>query len=207
MALRPQTKSIAASKRHDKKPLPSPLTLFRFPSGATLNYKRAMNSKLIVMDRPISQVLGLPFGALLSALTLALMGTGCGPAAPKSSGDAASNPAAEAKSPAAASKAAVEPFGTYALVSVDGKKVPCTVTHEGQAMTIQSGSFIVNRDGTCLSKIALGGEDSTPEVKATFKQEGATLTMQWEGAGTTTGTLDGNTFKMTNEGMALVYRK
>jgi hypothetical protein len=31
--------------------------------------------------------------------------------------------------------------------------------------------------------------------------------MQWEGAGTTVGTVEGNDFTMNNEGMVFVYRK
>jgi hypothetical protein len=31
--------------------------------------------------------------------------------------------------------------------------------------------------------------------------------MQWEGAGTTLGSINGNTFAMTNEGMVFAYRK
>ena len=31
--------------------------------------------------------------------------------------------------------------------------------------------------------------------------------MTWAGAGTTVGTVEGNTFTMTNEGMVLVYRR
>jgi hypothetical protein len=49
--------------------------------------------------------------------------------------------------------------------------------------------------------------DSAAEVKATYTRQGSTLTMQWEGAGTTTGTVQGDTFTMNNEGMAFAYRK
>ncbi len=101
----------------------------------------------------------------------------------------------------------INPVGTYALVSVDGNKVPCTVQHEGQTLAIQSGTFIINADGTCSSKMSLAGRDAAIEVKATYKREGPKLTMTWQGAGTTTGTIEGDTFTMNNEGMALVYRK
>jgi len=99
------------------------------------------------------------------------------------------------------------PVGTYRLVSVDGNRVPCTVQHEGHAMAVTSGSFIINADGSCSSKIVLAGRDSAIEVKATYTREGSKLTMQWQGAGTTTGTFEDNTFTMNNEGMVFVYRK
>ena len=79
------------------------------------------------------------------------------------------------------------PVGTYALVSVDGNKVPCTLKHEGVALGVKSGTFIINPDGTCSSKVVFSppsGGDVAREVKATYTRQGSTLTMQWEGAGT-----------------------
>jgi hypothetical protein len=102
------------------------------------------------------------------------------------------------------------PAGTYNLVSVDGKNVPCALEHEGHKLTIKSGAFIINPDGTCSSKMVFvppGGNDATREVKATYTRQGSTLTMKWEGAGMTTGTAEGDTFTMNNEGMVLAYRK
>ncbi len=132
---------------------------------------------------------------LLPVLCMALAWTGCKP---------------EAKD-TKATTAEINPAGTYALVSVDGKQVPCTITHEGHSPTIKSGSFVINADGTCSSKIAFampgGGGDAGREVKATYTRDGSKLTMKWEGAGTTAGSVEGNTFTMTNEGMVLLYRK
>ena len=107
----------------------------------------------------------------------------------------------------AAPAADINPVGTYALVTVDGNKVPCTVQHEGHTMTINSGSFIINADGTCSSKMSLEGRDAAIEVKATYTRDGPKLTMKWQGAGMTIGTIEGNTFTMDNEGMVFVYRK
>ncbi len=107
----------------------------------------------------------------------------------------------------AATAAAVNPAGTYALESVDGKKVPCTVQHEGHTMTVNSGAFVIDPNGTCSSKISLAGRDSPIEVKASYTLEGSTLTMRWQGAGVTAGTVEGNSFTMNNEGMVFVYRK
>ena len=46
----------------------------------------------------------------------------------------------------------INPVGTYTLASVDGNRVPCTLTHEGHTMTIQSGTvegdaFTMNNEG------------------------------------------------------------
>ena len=73
-----------------------------------------------------------------------------------------------------------------------------------------SGVFTINADGTCSSKIVFSmpsGGDSTREVKASYTRQGSTLTMKWEGAGMTTGTVTNNTFTMDNEGMIFAYRR
>ena len=102
------------------------------------------------------------------------------------------------------------PVGTYALVSVDGNQVPCTVQHQGHALAVKSGVFIINSDGTCSSRVVFSppsGGDSTREVKATYTRQGSKLTMKWEGAGMTTGTSKGDSFTMNNEGIIFAYRK
>jgi hypothetical protein len=100
--------------------------------------------------------------------------------------------------------------GNYTLVSVDGKKVPCAVQHEGTSLTVKSGGFTIKPEGTCSSKMVFSvvpGQEASREVKATYTRQGSKLTMKWEGAGTTSGTIEGDTFTMNNEGMIFVYRK
>jgi hypothetical protein len=100
--------------------------------------------------------------------------------------------------------------GVYALVSVNGNRVPAKITHDGATIEVRSGTFTIKADGTCSSKTSFvppTGSEATREVNATYTKDGSQLTMRWEGAGTTTGTIDGNTFTMNNEGMVLVYRK
>ena len=106
--------------------------------------------------------------------------------------------------------AGICPVGSFALVSVDGNKVPYTVQHGRSPLTIKSGTFVIGADGTCISKIVFSppsGREASREVKATYTRQGPTLTMKWEGAGTTTGTIEGDTFTMNNEGMTFSYRK
>ncbi len=93
------------------------------------------------------------------------------------------------------------------LVTVDGNKVPCTVQHEGHAMAVKSSAFIISADGPCSSKITLDGRDTAMEVKATYTREGQKLTMKWQGAGMTIGTVQGDMFTMDNERMVFAYRK
>ena len=106
--------------------------------------------------------------------------------------------------------AAVNPAGIYTLASVDGQNVPCSLKHEDVTMTVQSGAFTINTNGTCASRITFsvaGHPDMNREVKATYTQRGPELTMQWEGAGMTIGQVHEDTFTMNNEGMVFVYRK
>jgi hypothetical protein len=112
--------------------------------------------------------------------------------------------------PVAKVAADTNPTGTYALVSVDGNKVPCTLQHEGHTLAVKSGTFLINPDGTCSSKVVFGppsGGDVSREVKATYARQGSKLTMHWEWAGMTTGIVEGDAFTMNNEGMVFAYRK
>lgn len=104
----------------------------------------------------------------------------------------------------------INPTGIYTLMSVDGKQVPCALTHEGTTLTVKTGVFTISGDGTCSSKIIFSvpsNGDVNREVKATYTRQGAKLTMKWEGAGITMGTVEGNTFTMDNEGMTFTYQK
>jgi hypothetical protein len=103
-----------------------------------------------------------------------------------------------------------DPAGVYALISVNGNRVPANVSHEGAALQVLSGTFTINADGTCSSRTVFvppSGTEVAREVTATYTKDGSTLTMQWKGAGTTVGTIQGNTFTMDNEGMVFVYGK
>ena len=100
--------------------------------------------------------------------------------------------------------------GTYRLLSVDGKNVPAVITHENAKVEIRSGSLTINNDGTCVSKMTFvppSGKEGSQEVSATYSRNGDKLDMEWKEMGKTTGTLQGSTFTMNNEGMVLVYQK
>ncbi len=101
-------------------------------------------------------------------------------------------------------------IGAYTLVSVNHQPVPCQVMHGATAMTVKSGTFTLNADGTCRSVIIFAlpkGHDVIRDVKATYRRDGTTLTMQWQGAGRTTGQISSNGFTMKNEGMTFTYKK
>ena len=159
------------------------------------------NQNLLRFNINFSTKAALQLGCLLAA---GMFLSGCNePASPPPSAPSAAS--AKAASPKAADFA-----GVYALVSVNGKNVPTSVSHDGTGLQVRSGSFTINADGTCGTKTVFvppSGQEATREVSATYTQDGAKLTMQWKGAGMTVGTVDGNTFTMDNEGMIFVYRK
>jgi hypothetical protein len=106
-----------------------------------------------------------------------------------------------------------EMAGVYTLVTINGQKVPTSINHDGSALQIRSGSFTIAPDGKCSSRMCFvppSRPEMTLDRAATYTLAGQhmnQLNMRWDGAGTTTGTVEGNTFTMQNEGMALVYRK
>lgn len=104
----------------------------------------------------------------------------------------------------------LDPVGTYKLIRVDDRDVPCPVQHGGQSLIVESGVFVFESAGAGRSRIGFvgpGGGKVRREVRATYRCRGATLKMKWKGAGMTTGTLDGDTFTMNNEGMKFFYRR
>jgi hypothetical protein len=141
---------------------------------------------------------------VVCALAACILLSGCRPAETP-------QPAAPARSPTAADTAKPPDIaGSYSLVSINGTALPFTVTHEGPGIQVTSGTFTIRPDGTCTSVVAFvmpSGQAQSREVSATYTRDGSKLTMQWQGAGVTIGTVEGDTFTMDNEGQLFLYRK
>jgi hypothetical protein len=104
---------------------------------------------------------------------------------------------------------ATDPAGVYQLAEIDGQEVPATVSH-GAELFIESGTFTITPEKTCTSVIHLrfpSGKEASKEVRAAYTQQGNKLTMKWEGAGITEGTVEGDIFSMVNEGMTFTYKR
>ena len=101
----------------------------------------------------------------------------------------------------------------YTLVKVNGKKLPAAVQHEGASLEIRSGRFTIGPDGRCRSRMVFvppSRKEASVETAASYTLGGPDLhrlDMQWEGAGSTDGTVNGDTFTMENEGMLFEYSK
>ncbi len=103
-----------------------------------------------------------------------------------------------------------EVAGIYYLVKVDESSVPASVSHDGTILNINSGVIILSDNGTCFSRTRFtspDGEERTREVYAKYRVDDSRLTMRWEGAGTTEGKIDGDTFVMDNHGTIFEYAK
>jgi hypothetical protein len=143
-------------------------------------------------------------GSILCALTACVLLSGCKRAETP-------RPVTRASSPAAADAAKLPGIaGSYTLVSINDTPLPFTVTHEGPGVRVTSGTFTIRPDGTCATVTAFvlpSGQAQSREVSATYTRDGSRLTMQWQGAGVTNGTIEGDTFTMQNEGQLFLYRK
>ena len=100
--------------------------------------------------------------------------------------------------------------GIYYLLKVDGSAVPTEVSHDGMALQVRSGTFIISANGTCFSRthfIPPDGDEITREVRAKYRVEDSRVIMQWEGAGMTEGKVEGDVFVMDNHGMIFEYTR
>src|SRR6185369_12458700 len=62
-----------------------------------------------------------------------------------------------------------DPAGVYTLVSVNGNPVPASISHDGTALQVRSGTFNIKADGMCSSKTVFvppAGPEVTREVSA-----------------------------------------
>lgn len=100
--------------------------------------------------------------------------------------------------------------GVFVLQAVDGVALPARLKHGGATLEVRSGSMTFEANGTCVSRTSFvppSGVEVKREVTADYVQDGTRLRMTWHGAGRTSGSLDGDTFTMNNEGMVFTYHR
>lgn len=152
--------------------------------------------------RQVASYVSVCAGTFLIAATLSSSGCGSRVTPPQ--------PPLVTKSAAAELTRPQDITGTYVLVTINGAALPYTMTHEPPGVRVTSGSFTFRADGSCSSKMSFvlpSGEARDRVVSATWTRDGSKLTMVWQGAGTTLGTIAGDIFTMDNEGQVLAYRK
>jgi len=104
-----------------------------------------------------------------------------------------------------------DPTGTYDMVSIDGNALPYAPAHQGQkGPEIVSGSLTLNADGAFAFSMGYrlpGGATQSNNLKGTYTMEGSECRLKWEGAGTTPGDWEGDTFSFNNEGMVFAFER
>ena len=122
-------------------------------SSRGLGYNRCMKKKLPSANANLETFLPRIAALSLLVVLLLLALTGC-----------------KNQTPVTAS---LNPGGDYTLVSIDGRNVPCNLTHEGAAMIVKSGSFTINADGTVIP--------SNTNIAGKWKEEAGGIRLIWPG--------------------------
>ena len=102
------------------------------------------------------------------------------------------------------------PTGRYRLVTVNNVAIPGAIAHRLSQITIHSGELIIRADGTCTAKSVTSFPDGGKENRVShcrYQQSEAKLNMQWEGAGKTSGLMEGDRFTMDNHGLDFVFQR
>lgn len=103
------------------------------------------------------------------------------------------------------------PADAYKLVTVDRHPVPYAPMHQGQqAPEIVSSTIALNNDGTFRAAMTYGmpgGGSTSRYSNGTYAKNETGFAFNWEGAGQTNVTIEGNKLTMDNEGMLFVYQK
>ncbi|HIK97839.1 MAG TPA: hypothetical protein EYG10_07030 [Gammaproteobacteria bacterium] len=100
--------------------------------------------------------------------------------------------------------------GVYKLVSINDHELPYSPPHAGGAPEVRAGEITLIEDGSFTSAMNYGlpdGKETGREFKGSYSRNGSDFHLKWEGAGTTTASLEGDTFTMNNEGVLFAYRK
>ncbi len=100
--------------------------------------------------------------------------------------------------------------GTYTLVSVEGNPLPYNPAHEVGAPEIMSSTLALASDSTFQITITFATSPGNPvsrDMKGTYSLDEGALSFDWEGAGITPATHEGDTITILNEGLSFVYQK
>jgi hypothetical protein len=101
-------------------------------------------------------------------------------------------------------------FGTYVLTTIDGNQLPFNPTGAGRGPQFRSGAITLQPNGNFKSALTYrmpDGQVATRDSSGSYTREGSSFKLQWNGAGVTTGTLEGSTFTIEDDGLRCVYRK
>ena len=101
--------------------------------------------------------------------------------------------------------------GVYTLVSLNGQALPTSVAEGGRQIEVVSGTLTLGSDHTVRVstsyRLSPGAAPATNEVSGTYSIQGDALTFSYSNGGRNSGTLDGDTLRVTNEGVVWTYRR
>ena len=105
--------------------------------------------------------------------------------------------------------------GTYNLKSINGEAPPIVENFGGgDSFTVESATLRLNESGTFLfslswSQVSSGVTSSGTDTESgTFTlTEPSTINFTWEDGDTASGTIDGNTLTVTDDGETFVFQK
>jgi len=102
-------------------------------------------------------------------------------------------------------------LGNYSLVSLDGRVVPTSIGEAGGEVEILSSILILSTGRklrmTTTFRPSPGATPVSNEVTGSYTMQGNAFTFSYSNGGGNTGTLNGDTLQMPNEGVVWLYRK
>ena len=104
--------------------------------------------------------------------------------------------------------------GNYTLRTIDGQDLPAVILQVlNDKVEVTAGSLRINSDLTFSSSLTAAATTSGTTTSATDTQtgtytlNGTAITLRFQDASTSTGSITGNTLTVIDEGLSLVYRK
>ena len=101
--------------------------------------------------------------------------------------------------------------GTYVLQSLDAKVLPASITEGGMSVEVTASTMTLTAgDSIQVSttfRVSSAATPITQVVRGTYRVQGTTLSFSYENGGTNSGTLNGSTLQMTNDGVVWLYRR
>ena len=101
--------------------------------------------------------------------------------------------------------------GTYTLLSLNGSALPASISEGSTQVEVTSGTLTLGAGRTVRMSTTFrtgpGAAPVTNEVSGTYSMRGNTLTFSYTNGGGNTGTLNGNTLQMLNEGVVWLFQR
>jgi hypothetical protein len=102
-------------------------------------------------------------------------------------------------------------LGTYSLVLLDMQGLPASIMEGGQEVEVLSSSLILSTGRrlrmTTTFRPSPGATPVSNEVTGSYTLKGNDFTFTYNNGGRNSGTLNGNTIQMLNEGVVWLFQK